>query len=170
MAITGLGVASAAGVGIPAFWDSLSAGRSGIREIRAFDTTKLHVKIAGEIECFDPRRHFSDARLELLDRFSQLAIVAAGEALAQAGLEMTDAERLRTGVSLGTAMGGAITQDEAHLSIYERGRAHPFAIPRMMHNAAASQLTMELGLQGPTLCHSTACAGAFTCSCSAVIF
>ena len=77
VAITGLGVASAAGVGIPAFWDSLSAGRSGIREIRAFDTAKLNVKIAGEIECFDPKRHFSDARLELLDRFSQLAIVAA---------------------------------------------------------------------------------------------
>ena len=73
---------------------------------------------------------------------------------------MTDAERLRTGVSLGTAMGGAITQDEAHLSIYQRGRAHPFAIPRMMYNAAASQLTMELGLQGPTLCYSTACAAA----------
>ena len=160
VAVTGLGVASAVGVGIDAFWGNLCEGRSGIRQIRSFDPANLNVKIAGEIECFEPSRHFSDTRLELLDRFSQLTLVAAAEACAHAGLEVTDASRHRTGVSIGTALGGAITQDEAHLSIYERGRAHPFAIPRMMHNAAASQLTMEMRVHGPTLTHSTACAAA----------
>lgn len=158
VAVTGLGVISAAGVGADAFWENLCAGRSGIGEIRAFDPVNLNVKIAGEITDFDPRRHFSDGHLELLDRFSQLTLVAAAEARAHAGLEIGDTMRQRTGVSLGTALGGAITQDEAHLSIYQRGRAHPFAIPRMMHNAAASQLTMALQVQGPTLTYSTACA------------
>jgi 3-oxoacyl-(acyl-carrier-protein) synthase len=162
VAITGLGVVSAIGVGVPAFWSALCAARSGVRRVATFDTTGLSVPIAAEVSCFDPLQYFSDDRVGLLDRFSQFALVAAAESRAFAGLELSDADRKRTGVALGTGMGGAVTEDEQYQAVYKRAspRVHPFTIPRLMHNAAAAQLTMEFGVNGPSLCFSTACAAA----------
>ena len=162
VAITGLGAVSALGVGVPAFWDGLRAGRSGVRRITLFDPSALSVPIAAEAPNYNPAEHFSAKRLDLLDRFSQFALVAAAEALRDAGLSFSDAERERSGVALGTGMGGAATQDEGYLSVYGHGaeRVHPFTIPRLMHNAAASHLTMEMGLRGPALSFSTACSSA----------
>jgi nodulation protein E len=160
VAITGLGTISALGIGVPAFWDGLLAARSGVRRITLFDPTSLSIGIAAEVPAFDPLSAFTDTQLELLDRFSQLAIVAAREARKDAGLELDDETRERAGVALGTGMGGSMTTDRAYADVYLKGtqRVHPFTIPRMMPNAAAAQVTMSLGLQGPTLCFATACA------------
>ncbi len=160
VAITGLGAVSALGVGVPEFWSGLLAGRSGVRRITLFDPGSLAVPIAAEVPGYDPPRYFPAKKLDMLDRFSQFALLAAREALEDAGLKLTEAERERSGVALGTGMGGAITEDAEYLAVYGRQatRVHPFTIPRLMHNAATAQLTMEIGLRGPALAFSTACA------------
>jgi beta-ketoacyl-acyl-carrier-protein synthase II len=162
VAITGLGVVSALGIGVEAFWEGLTAGRSGIRRITLFDPSALTINIAAEVPGYDPAQYFPAKKLDLLDRFSQFALVAAGEAMRDAGLRLEGPDRARCGAAMGTGMGGAATEDEGYLNVYGRGaaRVHPFTIPRLMHNAAAAHMSMELGLEGPTLVYSTACASA----------
>jgi nodulation protein E len=162
VAITGLGVVSALGVGVEAFWDGLSAGRSGTRRVTLVDPGLLNTPIAAEVPDFDPERLLAGSSLDMLDRFSQLALVAGKEAVEDAGLVLSDEERDRTGVSIGTGIGGAGTQDVLYRRYYAEKipRAHPFSIPRTMNSAAASQVGMAYGLRGPGLCVSTACASA----------
>jgi nodulation protein E len=151
---------SALGVGVAPFWERVVAGASGVRRITNFDATGFVAQVAAEVPGYDPARHFTDAEQSLLDRFAQFAIIAAGEACAQAGLTLTEAERDRAGVTIGSAMGGAVTQDQGYKTLYGEGlpRLHPFTIPRIMNNAATSQVSMRQGLRGPALSISTACA------------
>jgi nodulation protein E len=159
--ISGLGAVSALGIGVPALWDGLAAGRSGIRRVSVCETTELTNPIAAEVPAFDPAAFLTPGDLLLLDRFSAMALVAAGEAWIGAGLELTDQERERTGVLIGTGMGGAERQDDAYHDLYDKrrgkSRPHPFTIPRIMCNAASSLVSMKYHLEGPTLCISTAC-------------
>ena len=159
--ITGLGVISSLGVGVPSFWQGLLAGRGGFRRIERFDPSGLLVPIAAEVGVFPPPE-VEGSQVELLDRFSQFALVAAAEAMNHAKLTIEDDERDRCGASVGSGFGGCVTQDDRYRAIYGRGatRVHPFSIPRMMHSAAASHLSMTRGLRGPTLCFTTACAAA----------
>ena len=161
VAITGLGAISAVGVGVPAFWDGLLAGQGGFRRIERFDPSPLLVPIAAEVQGFAPPV-LEGGQIELLDRFSQFALVAAGEACDQAQLIVDEAESDRVGVAMGSGFGGCHTQDDRYQRIYGKGevRVHPFSIPRMMHSAAASYLTMTRGFRGPTLSFTTACAAA----------
>ena len=162
VAVTGLGAVSALGVGVQAFWDGLVAGRSGVRRIAQFDPSAYLVQAAAEVPEFEPGEHFDAAQSDLLDRFAQFALVAAGEACRAAGLELTDADRSRAGVAIGSGMGGVVTQDDRYHKLYAEGttRLHPFSIPRIMNNAAAAQVSMRWGLGGPTLSLATACAAA----------
>jgi nodulation protein E len=161
VAITGLGAISSLGVGVDALWNGLVAGRGGFRRIERFDPSPLLVPIAAEVPEFTPPA-LEGGQIELLDRFSQFALVAGGEACADACLTVDDAERDRVGVAVGSGFGGCVTQDDRYQRIYGKGetRVHPFSIPRMMHSAAASHLGMVHGLRGPTLCFTTACAAA----------
>jgi nodulation protein E len=151
---------SALGVGVAPFWERVVAGASGVRRITNFDATGFVAQVAAEVPGYDPARHFTDAEQSLLDRFAQFAIIAAGEACAQAGLTLAESERDRAGVAIGSAMGGAMTQDQGYKTLYGEGlaRLHPFTIPRIMNNAATSQVSMRQGLRGPALSISTACA------------
>jgi nodulation protein E len=160
--ITGIGAVSALGVGVPALWEGLAAGRSGIRRVTICDQSRLTDPIAAELSSFDPAAHLSSDQLLLLDRYAAFAMVAAEEAWSGAGLELTEAERPRAGALIGTGMGGVTRQDECYRDMYERGltRTHPFTIPRIMYNAAASHISMKYRLEGPTLCISTACSSA----------
>mgnify|MGYP005810724447 CR=1 FL=1 len=160
--ITGIGAVSPMGVGVPALWDGLAAGRSGIRRISVCDTSRLQDPVAAEVPAFDPAAHVPPDQLLLLDRFAVFAIVAAAEAWSDADLALSAEERLLSGVMIGTGMGGITRQDECYRDLYEKGipRAHPFAIPRIMYNSAASHISMRFGLEGPTLCISTACSSA----------
>jgi nodulation protein E len=114
------------------------------------------------VPSFDPAAHLTPDQLLLFDRSTAFAMIAASEAWAQADLELTDEERERAGVLMGTGMGGVTRQDEAYRDLYEKkvARSHPFTIPRIMSNAAASHISMRFRLEGPTLCISTACASA----------
>lgn len=157
--ITGLGVVAATGSNVRSFFDNLCNARSGIGRITQFDPSALSVQIAAEVPNYNPAEHFPAKRLDLLDRFSQFALLAAQEAVASSGLQLKDEERSRFGVVIGSGMGGAQGLDNGYLNLYARQatRLHPFTIPRIMHNAPVSHVCMEYGAQGPSFSTSTAC-------------
>jgi len=157
--ITGMGVFASTGKDVESFFNNLCQGKSGVRRVTQFDPSELSVQIAAEIPDYVPEEHFPAKRLDLLDRFTQYALLAGSEALRTSGIQITDEERPRFGVVLGSGMGGAPTLDIGYYNLYAKHatRLHPFTIPKMMHNAATSQLCMEFGAQGPALTTATAC-------------
>ncbi len=160
--ITGAGTINPLGNDVPATYAALRAGISAIGPLTCRDVDRLSVQVGAEIKGLDPAAHFERGQLPLLDRFTQIALIAARQAFAQSGLTMTDTLALRAGVVMGTAGGGNTTVDDNYRTVYEDGknRVHPFVVPRLMHNAAASHISMELGLKGPGYTVSTACASA----------
>jgi beta-ketoacyl-acyl-carrier-protein synthase II len=160
--ITGLGVIASTGKDVESFFSNLVNARSGIRRITLFDPSSLTVQIAAEVPDYSPTDYFPPKRLDLLDRFAQFGLLAAREAFQSSGLEIAEAERPRFGAVMGSGMGGAGTFDSGYFSLYaqQATRLHPFTIPKIMHNAAASQICMEFGAQGPALALATACSSA----------
>jgi beta-ketoacyl-acyl-carrier-protein synthase II len=160
--ITGIGVFSSPGKDTDTFFCNLLSARSAIRRIQQWDPSTLSVQIAAEVPDYSPTDYFPLKRLDLLDRFTQFGLLAAREAVKSSGLEISEEERTRFGVVMGTGMGGAETFDSSFYNLYAKGetRLHPFTIPRMMHNAVTSQICMEYGAQGPALAVCTACSSA----------
>ena len=160
--VTGLGTVSALGLDTASFWQGLCAGRCGISPLDAELRERTLIQVGAQAREFDPAAHFEVKRIDLLDRFSQFALVAAREAVRDAGLTFDGELGERTAIVLGTGMGGKTTEDEAFRQLYglRQKRFSPFVIPRTMANAATSQVTMELGITGPGLTVSTACASA----------
>jgi nodulation protein E len=156
--ITGLGVVSPAGQSVYDFWPAIVAGSSAIGPLRLVPTEQLTSRIAAEVADFDPSVHFEAKALSLMDRFSQFAVVAARQAIADAGLEGNCG--LTTATIIGSGVGGQTTLDEAYKRLYgaKATRLHPFTIPRLMLNAAASHVSMDLELGGPTFAVASACA------------
>ena len=157
--ITGIGVFASTGKNAGCFFETLVQGRSAIRRIRQFDPSALSVQIGAEIPDYDPLSYFPAKRLDLLDRFSQFALLASKEAMESCGLQLRDEERPRFGVVTGTGMGGATTFESGYFKLFAEHvtRLHPFTIPKIMHNAATSQICMEFGAEGPSLTTATAC-------------
>ena len=160
--VTGLGVISAVGHSVEDFFHALVAGESGVGYITQIDNSPLTVKIAAEVKHYDPNRYFSLKRQDYLDRFAQFAIIAATQALEDSGFTPSEAEKLRLGACVGTGRGGAETLDNGFRQLYKNNaqRMHPFTIPKLMHNAAASHISMEFGCKGPSLSFTTACSSA----------
>jgi nodulation protein E len=160
VAITGLGAVSALGLGVDAFWRGLIGARSGVRRITLCDAGSLNSPIAAEVPDFDPLQWLQPEAIDVMDRFSQFAVVAAGEALRASGLAAADLRRLHAGVAVGSALGGASSEDEQYSRLYgeRRLRPHPFTIPRLMNSAATAHLSMTYGADGPALSFGTACA------------
>ncbi len=157
VAITGIGIISAAGNNAGVFFQNLAAGRSGIRQISSDFAEKLSVRIAANA-IFNGEDFFSKKQLGLLDRASQMALAAASQAWADAGLELGDEEKQRSGVYLGTGMGGANSLDEMFLRLYKNdARVSPLSVTKIMANAPASHISLQYGLTGPCLTFSTAC-------------
>lgn len=158
--VTGQGAMTALGQTASATLDGLRTGRLGIGPLQFRDVERLSIRIGAQIHDYDPSAHFSKSELKILDRATQFALVAADEAVAVAGPLPEQTDRTRCGVILGTAGGGLLTQDESYRSVYQDGknRVHPLTVLRLMHNAAASQLSIRHGFSGPTYTVSTACA------------
>ncbi|MCI4666142.1 MAG: beta-ketoacyl-[acyl-carrier-protein] synthase family protein [Neomegalonema sp.] len=158
--LTGLGVVSALGVGAARNFEALREGRCGIGPIQRINSDKLSIKIAAEALDFDGAELFTRSEIALRDRVTQMAIVAAREAVQQSGYALTDKEALRAGVVIGCSMGGIHTMDDSFREVYanDKQRVHPFTVPRNMPNAPASHLSMEFGLKGPAWTVTTACA------------
>lgn len=159
VAVTGVGIVSALGTGHAAHADGLREGRSGIKPLTRFDTERLMVRIGGEASQFEGADHFTRPELSLLDRISQMALVAADEAVGSSGIEFGDELGERTATILGSAMGGLQTLDENYHAVYHemKNRVHPFIVPRLMANAPVSQISMKFGLKGPAYVVATAC-------------
>ncbi len=157
--ITGVGLIASTGKNAETFFRNLLEARSGVRRISQFDPSPLSIQIAAEVPDYSPTDYFPAKRLDLLDRFSQFALIAAKEAVTSSGLEVSEAERPRFGVVIGTGMGGAGTFETGYYNLFaqQATRLHPFTIPKIMHNAATSQVCMEFGAQGPSLAIATAC-------------
>ena len=158
--ITGAGTINALGATVPETLQAMREGRLGIGPLHMRDLDRLSVKIGAQIKDFDPEIYFDRQKLALYDRVTQLTLMASREAMEQSGLEITDELSDSTGVVLGTAAGGMNTWDDNFRSVYEDGknRVHPFVVPKLMNNAAASHLSMAYNIKGPSLTVSTACA------------
>ena len=165
--ITGWGCVSALGHDAESTWNAMREGRAGIGPLTTVPTDILNVRIGAEVKDFDWTQHFDQKRGPVLDRFSQFALLAARQALAQSGLpgadgRLPEALGLETGTIIGTGVGGLHTLDDSFKRLYgdKVPRVHPFTIPRLMINAAASQVSMEFGLMGPSFAIASACASA----------
>ena len=159
--VTGLGVVSALGVNRAEHFEGLREGRSGIGPLEITDIDRLSVKIGGASP-FQPEGRFDKSDLAFFDRTTQMAVVAAEEAMAESGLDFGDDGAVRAGVVFGTALCGMESIDNAYRTVFLDGknRVHPFLVPRLMSNAGASQISMRFGLRGPSWTVSTACSSA----------
>lgn len=158
--ITGLGAVSALGPDTGHFWQSLVDGESGINALEGFPESGLKIGMAAQLKQYDPSSHFSSDLLPLLDRYSQLALLASREAVKDAGLDR--GQLAGAAAVVGTGCGGKETDEATYDQLYRQGRkrAHPFTIPRGMPSAAASQVSMQMGITGPVFTVSSACASA----------
>lgn len=158
--ITGAGTVNALAHTVPGTLAAMAEGRSGIGALEFADVERLSIRIGAQVKGWDAAAHFERAKLALFDRFTEFALVAGREAMAQAGLSGAPADPSRWGCIMGTAGGGNGTVNEAFRAVYAEGknRVHPFTVPRLMNNAAASHLSMEWGLMGPSFSVATACA------------
>ena len=157
VAVTGIGIVAPCGNDPDEFFASLVAGRSGIG-VLPHSSARWSTRIAAAAS-FDASAHFPAPRLRMLDRVSQLALVATKQALQSAALELSDEERATTGVFLGTGMGGAGTTDDGYNTLYRESsdRIKPYTVLMAMNNAAASWIGIDHGLSGPNVTFSTAC-------------
>jgi nodulation protein E len=158
--ITGAGTINALGLDVAQTLAAMREGRCGIGELEFRDVDRLSIKIGGQVKGFEPEAVFNRQQLTLYDRFTQFTLIAAQEAIAQSGLIFAGELAAKAGVVLGTAGGGVSTWDDNYRSVYEDGknRVHPFVVPKLMNNAAASHVSMQYNLKGPSFTVSTACA------------
>ena len=159
--ITGHGAVSTFGLGASALWQNVREGRVGIRPLDHADSGVLRVSVAAQVPDFDADAHFDGKQLPLLDRFTQFALIAAREAVAESGIEFSvNGLAERTAVIVGSADGGEMTRDEQSRRLYgeKLPRMHPLTIPRVMINAPSSHISMQYGLTGPAFAVASACA------------
>ncbi len=158
--ITGAGTINALGHDVPTTLAAFREGRCGISQLDFRDVDRLSIQIGAQVHDWRAEDYFNRQQILLYDKFTQFALLAAKQAVAQSGLDFQGALGLRSGVVLGTAGGGLNTWDENYRTVYEEGknRVHPFVVPKLMNNAAASHVSMEFGLRGPAFTVATACA------------
>ena len=157
--VTGMGAVTPIGNDVASYWDSLTRGRSGIAKITRFDATGYESQIAGEVKDFDAREHMDHKDVRRTDRFTQFAIAAAKEAVADSKLDLAK-DRDRIGAAIATGVGGLETLVDQVMVMRTKGpnRLSPFLVPMLMANAGSAQVGMQLGVRGPNLTHISACA------------
>ena len=161
--VTGLGVISPIGIGVSEFWKAALDGRSGISAIRSFEPFSMdgyRSKVAGQIQGFSPERYIDSVQAERIDRYAQFALVAAKEALADAGIQMVKENPHRVGVIVGAGMGGMVMGEREITQLYQQQRphrVHPNFIPVITLNSASGIVAMTHGAKGPNFTISTAC-------------
>jgi nodulation protein E len=159
--ITGLGVVAPTGLDVPSFAANLFAGTVAVNPVSFQRSQGVFQFLACPIINYQPEAYFDLKKLTFFDRFAQFAVVAAREAWRDSGLRMTAALAPRVASIIGTGAGGQLTMEESYDRLNSSsGRLHPLTIPRLMANAGASQVSMELGAQGPAFTVTSACASA----------
>jgi len=152
VAITGVGVIAGPGRTACEFWSALLEGRSAIGPLESVDTSNIRFQNGSEVRGYSHVPYFEDRRADFMDRFAQFAVIAAREAVAEAGIEWTPELRERTAIITGSCVGGQSTEDLGFVEVYKLGhnRVHPLTIPKTMGNAGASHISMEFGITGPS--------------------
>ena len=158
--ITGVGVVTSTGSGIDDFWGSLKAGKSGITSVTRFDASDIASQVASEVKDFNPEDFMDPKEVRRNDRYTQLALAASRHALADANLSRDNLVPERTGVLVGSGIGGMETIEKQMTTLIERGprRVSPFMIPSLIANIAGGVIAIDLGAQGPNFSVVSACA------------
>lgn len=157
--ITGMGVVTPVGIGSKKFWESLVNGVSGVKKITRFSTEDFRTSVAAEVLDFDPKNYFTPQKIMVMDRFSQMALVAAMEAVDTSGLKIGDENRQEIGVISGTTQGGTNTIEEQYKIFFSKGLkyADPMTAPKGMHVAPASNIAITYRIMGPNYTVSNTC-------------
>ncbi len=158
--VTGIGCLTPVGSNLHSTWESIKAGRSGIATITSFDPSNLETRFAGEVKGFDPRAHFEPKEARRLERFLQFAVVAAREAIGDAGLEITEENNERIAVMVGRGIGGALSIAEQARVYESKGprRVSPIFIPMVLVDSAAGMIAIDQNIKGPNFAIVSACA------------
>jgi len=158
--ITGQGTINSLGLNVSETNSALLSGQTGIRKLDLNHNGSLSLNIGAKIQNYNPFAFFKKSEINILDYFSQFALISAAEAIESSGLDFSDELADNTGVIIGSAGGGLNTQEENYRFVFEEGRkrVHPFIVPKMMHNAAASNIAKKYSLRGVTYSVSSACA------------
>ena len=158
--VTGIGVLASVGAGIDEFWTSLKSGKTGITGVTRFDCSDIASKVASEITKFNPEDFMDPKEVRRNDRYAQLALAATHYALADANLSRDEIVPDRTGVLVGSGIGGMETIEKQMTTLIERGprRVSPFMIPSLIANIAGGVIAIDLGAQGPNFSVVSACA------------
>jgi 3-oxoacyl-[acyl-carrier-protein] synthase II len=164
--VTGMGVTAPNGIGIDSFWDSLVHGRSGVGKITYFDASSYPCQIAGEIKDFDPLDFMSPKTARRMDRFAQFSVAATRMALNDAGIEISEKNSERIGISLGSALGGIPCAEAQHSIFLEKGlnRVDPLIAIKIFSGSSTSQVSIEFNIKG----HSNTIGGACAASTDSV--
>jgi 3-oxoacyl-[acyl-carrier-protein] synthase II len=158
--VTGIGLVTPNGVGTDASFQSLVNGRSGVGPITQFDATEqFSTRIAAEVKDFDPTQFMEKKKLKEVSRFIPFAMAATKMAWEQAGLDLTEEERDRAGVYIGVGLGGLENLERCTITLTTKGpgKVSPYFIPSLIANMAAGQVSIALGLRGPSMAHTSAC-------------
>lgn len=158
--ITGIGLLTPLGVGREASWSGMVLGKSGIRPFTQFDASRLKTRFGGEVPGFDPLLTLDKPSARRTDRYTQFALAAADEAMADADLKIDPARAERAGVLLGVALGGLASLEHHHRLLLEKGpdKMNPFMVPMMLANTAPGMLAIRYGARGPNFTLTSACA------------
>lgn len=158
--VTGMGVVSSLGIGVNAFWGSIKSGKCGISKIERIDVSDMPTKVGAEIKDFNPSDFIDKKEVKRMDRFSQYAVVAAQLAVENAKLDLDKINKERTGVIIGSGIGGIETLENQYSVLIEKGpgRVSPFFVPMMIPNMASGNVAIKCGAKGFCECVVTACA------------
>ena len=158
--VTGVGAVTPIGNDVKTFWQNIKDGVNGIDYVKSFDASGFKTQIAGEVKDLDITAHIDKKEARKMDRFTQLALIAATEAVEDSGLDMEKEDPWRVGVITGTGIGGIITFEEQHKNYLEKGpgRVSPFFIPMMIGNMAPCQIAIKFNARGVNENVVTACA------------
>ena len=158
--VTGMGVISSIGQDLPSFWESVKAGKIGIKPIDSFDTTEYKVKLAAPVEGFDPKAYMDPKTAKRMAPFCQFAVAASSQAISQSGLDLEQEDLTRIGVSIGSGIGGLGIMEKEEEKLLNKGpkRIAPMLVPTMITNMAAGNVAIAFGLKGKCINVVTDCA------------
>ena len=159
--VTGMGVVSPLGLDVPSLWEALKAGKSGVDRITLFDAGPFETQIAAEVKGFNPTDHLEHREARRMDRYTQFAVVASLQAVAQAKIDLANnpSEAGDVGVLIGSGIGGLTTLSAQMAVLAEKGpqRVSPLLVPMMISDAASGQVSIMLGAKGLNFCATSAC-------------
>ena len=158
--VTGMGAVTPIGLNVEDFWASVKAGKIGFDFISKFDTTDYKAKIAAEIKDFNAKEHMDFKAAKRMEAFSQYAVVAAGEAIKDSGLDISKEDPFMVGCAIGSGIGSIPAMEREHTKLVEKGpsRVNPLFVPLMISNMAAGNVSIQYGLKGKSINVVTACA------------